>query len=184
MSDWTAETAEWYAQKYGEYPTNLLGLEGLDIGAGQRVLDLGCGTACALRHLASTTEATVLIGVDPVPRMVELAQQAVDTAGHGDRITLHTGGASAIPAPDGSADWVLAFDSYHHWDDRDAGMAEVARVLASGGRFVVTKDGGLGQGKLAQELEARLQAAGFSIQDSQQMEGHGVSLQRWVCAVR
>ncbi|MFT5582854.1 MAG: hypothetical protein ACI9VR_000431 [Cognaticolwellia sp.] len=41
MGEWTKETAEWYAQKYGEYPTNLLGLRGLDFQHGDRVVDLG-----------------------------------------------------------------------------------------------------------------------------------------------
>jgi ubiquinone/menaquinone biosynthesis C-methylase UbiE len=180
MSEWTAETAEWYASKYGEYPTNLLGLEGLEFRAEQTVLDLGCGTACALRHLATTSEATV-VGVDPVPRRVELAQEAVAKADLEGRITLRTGGASAIPAETGSANWVLAFDSYPHWPEADQGRAEVRRVLAPGGRFVITKDGGLGSKAKAKELEERLSKAGFSVLESEKMEGHGVSLQRWIC---
>ena len=41
MSEWTGQTAEWYAAKYGEYPTNLLDLEGLDFQTNDTVLDLG-----------------------------------------------------------------------------------------------------------------------------------------------
>ncbi len=181
MGEWTKETAEWYAQKYGEYPTNLLGLRGLDFQPTDRVVDLGCGTACALRHIAGANEDTVLIGVDPVPRMVELAQEAVTQAGLQERITLLLGGASQIPAETGSAQWLLAFDSYHHWPEVDSGLAEVRRVLASGGRFVITKDGGLGSKAKAKELEERLVQAGFQVLSSEKMDGHGVSLQRWIC---
>jgi ubiquinone/menaquinone biosynthesis C-methylase UbiE len=181
MIEWTQETAEWYAAKYGEYPTNLLGLEGLDFQADETVLDLGCGTACALGHLASQHEALVLVGIDPVPRMVELAQEAVDQAGLQSRITLKTGGASKIPAENQSAQWVLAFDSYHHWPDADQGLAEVRRILAPSGRFVITKDGGISDREQADALERRLTQAGFQVERNESMAGHGVSLQRWTC---
>lgn len=183
MGEWTKETAEWYAQKYGEYPTNQLGLEGLTFEPGDLVMDLGCGTACALRHIAGANEAIDLLGVDPVPRMLELAQEAVSKAGLQTRITLLPGGASQIPAADQSANWVLAFDSYHHWPDADQGLAEVRRVLTPGGRFVITKDGGLGSKAKAKELEECLTKAGFSVLEIEKMDGHGVSLQRWICAL-
>lgn len=181
MGEWTKETAEWYAQKYGEYPTNILGLEGLDFQSGERVVDLGCGTACALRHLAIQNEAIELLGVDPVPRMVELAQEAVAKAGLGERINLLEGGASRIPVENESAQWLLAFDSYDHWPDTDLGLAEVARILAPGGRFVITKDGGISDPAQAEELEQRLAKAGFHIAQNETLEGHGVTLQRWIC---
>lgn len=182
MGEWTSETAEWYARKYGEYPTNILGLEGLIFQSGHRVVDLGCGTACALRHIATANEATVLLGVDPVPRMVALATEAVAKAGLQDRITLLEGGASGIPLESQSADWVLAFDSYDHWPDAQKGLAEVRRILAPGGRLVITRDGGLGSQGHAQALETQLEQAGFVVQDSAAMEGHGVSLHRWICS--
>lgn len=134
MGEWSDETAEWYAEKYGEYPTNKLGLEGLIFQPGDRVVDLGCGTACALRHLASANEAIELLGVDPMSRMVELAKEAVAKAGHQGRIRLLRGQAS------------------------------------------------LGKKEQVQELEARLTQAGFQVLESEEMEGHGVSLQRWICA--
>ena len=181
MGEWTKETAEWYAQKYGEYPTNVLGLEGLDFQTGDRVVDLGCGTACALRHLAIQNEAIELLGVDPVPRMVELAQEAVAKAGLGERITLLEGGASRVPVENESAQWLLAFDSYDHWPDVEEGLAEVRRVLVPGGRFVITNDGGLGSPDQALTLEAQLKQAGFQVHASEAMEGHGVNLHRWIC---
>ncbi|NJK31276.1 MAG: class I SAM-dependent methyltransferase [Deltaproteobacteria bacterium] len=75
MSEWTAETAEWYAKKYGEYPTNRLTVEHLELAPDAVVLDVGCGTAAALRHAATKVTTGSLIGVDPVPRMVEIAKE-------------------------------------------------------------------------------------------------------------
>ena len=31
MSEWNAETPQWYADKYGEYATNRLGVEALEL---------------------------------------------------------------------------------------------------------------------------------------------------------
>jgi hypothetical protein len=75
----------------------------------------------------------------------------------------------------------LAFDSYHHWPEVEKGLAEVRRVLSSEGRFVITKDGGLGSKAKAKELEAKLTQAGVQVLESEKMEGLGGSLQRWIC---
>ncbi|MFT4704273.1 MAG: ubiquinone/menaquinone biosynthesis C-methylase UbiE [Bradymonadia bacterium] len=80
MTEWTDQTAEWYAAKYGEYPTNQLALDALEIAPNASVLDIGCGTASALRHASQTVTSGRLIGVDPVPRMIEIASERL--AGH------------------------------------------------------------------------------------------------------
>lgn len=67
MSTWTAETAEWYAANYGEYPTNRRTIDSLEIADDAVVVDVGCGTAAALRHAATKVTRGRLIGVDPVP---------------------------------------------------------------------------------------------------------------------
>ncbi len=56
MSDWNKETAEWYAEKYGEYATNRLGVDELDFFDKAVIVDIGCGTGAALRHAASKVE--------------------------------------------------------------------------------------------------------------------------------
>jgi len=75
MNEWDAETAEWYAANYGDYATNRLAVEALDLEPDSLVVDVGCGTGSALRHASSTITQGSLIGVDPVPRMIELAQE-------------------------------------------------------------------------------------------------------------
>jgi SAM-dependent methyltransferase len=115
MTTWTDETAEWYAEKYGEYPTNHLAVDMLELAPDAVVLDIGCGTAAALRHAASKVTSGRLLGVDPVPRMVEIARERVASHPAAGRIELHVAPADALPFDDGTIDVVLAFDSYDHW---------------------------------------------------------------------
>ncbi len=67
MTEWNAEIAEWYADNYGEYPTNRLAIDALGLPMDAVVLDIGCGTGAALRHAAPRVTQGRLIGVDPVP---------------------------------------------------------------------------------------------------------------------
>jgi len=101
-----------------------------------RVLDVGCGTGLLLRLLASRLpRATELVGVDPAPHMVEVAQ----AAGAGDaRIRVHRGVAEELPFADASFDLVVSTTSFDHWADQRAGLRECARVLAPGGWLVLT----------------------------------------------
>jgi ubiquinone/menaquinone biosynthesis C-methylase UbiE len=94
------------------------------------VVDIGCGPGTAVRR-ANRLGARVT-GVDPAPVMLRVARWLGGT----DRITYVEGGAESLPLPDGSATVVWTIASVHHWSDLDAAMAEVWRVLGSGGRFV------------------------------------------------
>lgn len=43
MPDWTNETAEWYAQRYGEYETNRIAIDAILLLNVARSLTLGVG---------------------------------------------------------------------------------------------------------------------------------------------
>jgi len=141
MSDWNEETADWYADKYGEYPTNRLGVALLELEPDVDILDVGCGTAAALREAATSVVSGRLVGVDPVARMLEIARERSNSHPEGHRIELVLGTADRLPVQDEGFDIVLAFDSMDHWPDRDAGLREIVRVLKPLGRLVVVKDG-------------------------------------------
>ena len=183
MSKWNTETAEWYAEKYGEYATNRLGVEALELASDFTVVDVGCGTGCALRHASDQVTVGSLIGIDPVPRMIEIAQEK--TAGHSaaDRIVYQQGSAENLPIEDASADVVLAFDSYDHWQAQPRGLEEVRRVLKTNGRFVVVKDGGLPNGADAKiEFMSGLKDAGFIVIKETNSQEDDVTFTQWICA--
>jgi tRNA G46 methylase TrmB len=61
MSEWNAQTAEWYAEKYGDYPTNRLAVSKIEFMDDPIIIDVGCGTGAALRHAASEITGGLLI---------------------------------------------------------------------------------------------------------------------------
>ncbi len=105
-------------------------------GEPSRILDVGCGTGFLLRLLASRLPgAHELVGVDPAPHMVEVAQSG---AAHDARLRVLVGAAERLPFPDASFDLVVSTTSFDHWTDQAAGLRECARVLAPGGWLALT----------------------------------------------
>ena len=99
-----------------------------------------------------------------------------------ERIAFHEGSAEHLPLETAVADVV---DSFDHWTDKREGMREVRRVLRSGGRLVVVKDGGVPGGTQArQAFTGILSNAGFDIATEQVIEEAGVSFILWECSVR
>lgn len=183
MSTWDSETAEWYAKNYGDYPTNKLAVEALNLTSDSIVVDVGCGTGSALRQAARQVTEGTLIGVDPVPRMIEIAQ--AQTTGHNaaDRIAFVKGAAENLPIEDALADFVFAFDSFDHWQDQIQGLHEVRRVLKSSGLLVVVKDSGLPNGSEFRQAFVRLLLiAGFQIIEERVIDGGDVAFRMWICS--
>jgi ubiquinone/menaquinone biosynthesis C-methylase UbiE len=105
---------------------DLTGVAGPD-----RVVDVGCGPGAAAREAARRGAA--VIGLDPAPVMLTLARRLTRRDAS---ITWTEGAAEAMPLPDGSATVVWSIATVHHWRDLDAGLSEVRRVLAPGGRLL------------------------------------------------
>ena len=112
----------------------LVGLAG--VGAGDRVVDVGCGPGRFLREAAE--RGATAVGVDPSAQMRRLALRRIPERLR-SAITVTEGTAEHLPLEDGSATVVWAVASLHHWDDPDAGLAEVHRVLEPGGRLLVAE---------------------------------------------
>jgi ubiquinone/menaquinone biosynthesis C-methylase UbiE len=93
------------------------------------VVDVGCGTGRLLRRLDGVFATSV--GVDPATGMLVAARRL------GTRAGLVRAGAERLPLGDRSFSLVTTTLSTRHWSDLDAGLAELARVLAPGGLVVV-----------------------------------------------
>jgi len=101
------------------------------LAPGEIVVDIGCGPGAAVRRAARS--GATAIGVDPAPVMLRTARLLTrGTPG----VSYREGSAEAVPVPDGQAQVVWSIATVHHWRDLDAGLREVRRVLAPGGRFV------------------------------------------------
>ena len=98
-------------------------------GPADRIVDIGCGPGAAVRH--ATRAGLTVTGVDPSPEMLRLARRLT----HGIAVSYLDGAAEALPLADEAATVAWSIASVHHWSDVVAGLREVRRVLAPGGRF-------------------------------------------------
>src|SRR5215207_5902483 len=72
--------------------------------AGERVVDVGCGTGNAA--LLAAERGAVVTGVDPAPRLLDVAR--AEAAARGLDVTFARGQAAEIPLEDGEADVMLS----------------------------------------------------------------------------
>jgi len=103
------------------------------IRPGDRVLDVGCGTGVLLASVVASTPGATLVGLDLCHEMLRVAQRRVPSG-----TVLVTADAESLPFGPGTFDVVVSNSSFHYWKAPARGMAEISRVLATGGRFVVT----------------------------------------------
>lgn len=106
----------------------------VDLQPGDRVVDVGCGPGVAARVAAG--QGASVIGVDPAPVMLDVARWSTWRR---TSIEWAAGTAERLPVPTGAADVVWSLSTVHHWADVSAGLAEVGRVLAPGGRFIAVE---------------------------------------------
>jgi len=180
MSDWNEESARWYVENYGEYATNRLAIDALELADDEVIVDIGCGAGPALRHAAHRVTKGTLVGIDPVPYMVDIARQRAAEHPAADRIEFAMGFAHALPLEDDFATLILAFDSFDYWEPHTVeGLAEVRRVLKPGGRFVVVKDGGVPDaGTFADKL--RSHDVELELLDCQDLAQNDIRLTMWM----
>ncbi|MEJ2860736.1 class I SAM-dependent methyltransferase [Actinomycetospora flava] len=100
----------------------------LHVDAGDRLLDIACGSGLAL-ELAALRGATCA-GIDASARLVAVARDRNPDA------DVQVGDMHALPWADGSQDVVTSFRGI--WGTTPEALAEVHRVLAPGGRVGLT----------------------------------------------
>jgi 27-O-demethylrifamycin SV methyltransferase len=109
--------------------------ERASIAAGDRVLDVGCGTGRQACELVEDLDARVL-GITTSARGVAAATELADERGvEGARFEQRDGMANGLESE--SFDVVWALESSHLMRDRPALLGECVRVLAPGGRLVL-----------------------------------------------
>ena len=105
------------------------------------VLDAGCGTGLTTLRIAAQFPECRVCGVDLSPKMIAVARN--DAAERGLAVDLRVGSILALPYADASFDVALTNIMFHHLDllEKRRAVAEIARVLRAGGRFVSAEFG-------------------------------------------
>ncbi len=115
---------------FGQWPARLLALA--EVGSGDRVLDVGCGTgvlARAARRVVGTSGSVT--GVDPNDAMLAVAERA-------DReVDWLKGVVEDLPIATATMDRVLCQFALMFFADPNKAVTEIARVTRPGGSVVV-----------------------------------------------
>ena len=124
------------------------------VGAGDRVLDVACGTGVLARHLVDRVHpGGKVVGLDVNENMLVLGRQVAP------EVEWHHGPAEALPFADESFDAVVSQFGLMFFDDREQALREMVRVLRPQGRLVVAVWASLEQApgyKAMADLLARL----------------------------
>jgi SAM-dependent methyltransferase len=133
-------------------------------GRGRRVLDVGCGAGNMMHHLAHYGS---VVGVDNNPKPLEVARQR--------GLDARQGSGDGLPFGDGEFDLVSLLDTVEHVPAEGQVFAECNRVLAKGGKLLVTvpafmflwsKNDVINMHQrryTVPELRSKLEAHGFSV---------------------
>ena len=113
----------------------------LHLPPGATVLDLGCGEGQHSIRLAERFDFEVQ-GIDPVPRHIELANEALDRAVKrtpelSNLVRFEIGAAEDLPVRDASVDLIWCREVLYHVGSLDQAFAECRRVLRAGGHMLI-----------------------------------------------
>jgi SAM-dependent methyltransferase len=125
------ENAGWWQSGFTdgadpEYEEQILPLAREWLAGATRLLDIGCGEG----QIARLAETAQVVGVDPTWAQLAEAKQ------RGGAPSYVRASAAALPFADASFDVAVACLVFEHILDVDRAIAEVARMLEPGGRFV------------------------------------------------
>ena len=126
--------AQWWIEGFTdgadpEYTEQILPLAASELLGARRILDVGCGDGQISRLAQNLDGVELVVGVDPTWNQITVASTRGGATGFAAAF------ADELPFPDNSFDAVVACLVFEHIDEVDEAIAEVARVLAPGGRF-------------------------------------------------
>jgi len=108
--------------------------------AGERFLDIATGTADVALEITRNIPqegAGQVVAMDFSEKMLELAQQKINTQNKTDFIRLESGSAESLPFEDNFFDGTTTAFGVRNFSDVEQSLREMHRVLKPGGRCVI-----------------------------------------------
>jgi len=102
----------------------------MDLGPGESILDVGCGTGWLCRLLAARLPQSRIVGIDVSDEMVRRSQAASAAS---PNVSFRVGGVEGIPESAETFSRVVSVESAYYWPDPGRGLSEIFRVLRPGG---------------------------------------------------
>ena len=133
----TKDLAQLYEQVSAErqYKAGQRLIQDLAVTAGETVIDIGCGTGALAEYVASIVgPAGMVIGVDPLPLRIEIAQRR-----NHPNLSFRIGNASDLTEFPPQTFDVVSMNAVFHWlPDKREPLRQIVRVLKDGGRLGIS----------------------------------------------
>ncbi len=126
--DWDRMRTEFFTEEMRDAAVSLA-----DLSPHAVVADVGTGTGFVIQALAP--RAAKVYGFDESAKMLAAARRNLAAF---NNVELQEAPGDALPLPDGALDAVFSNMCLHHTPDPALAIAELARVLRTGGRLVLT----------------------------------------------
>ncbi len=101
---------------------------------GFRALEVGCGRGAGASLILKEFQPTLLHALDLDIQMVQIAKRYLSPEER-EKVSLCAGDIFRLPFKDGTMDAVFGFGVLHHAVDWRGSLAEIARVLKTGGAY-------------------------------------------------
>jgi SAM-dependent methyltransferase len=118
-------------------PINRWTVGSLDLTGSEEVLDVGFGGGVGLDLVRSRLTSGHVVGVDISQEMVDRVAMRFGQEPRAGNVRVLRADVSALPFADSSFDRAYSVNGVFFWPDPSAGVAEIHRVLRSGGLAVI-----------------------------------------------
>ncbi|MCA6110580.1 class I SAM-dependent methyltransferase [Bradyrhizobium cenepequi] len=135
-SEFNVQNAAGYEQLMGRWSQKLapMFIDFAGVADGEKILDVGCGTGSLTFALTRSADLREIAAIDYSPVFVEEAiRRNIDP-----RIKIRQADACALPFEDGAFDRALALLVLHFVPEAGKAVAEMRRVVRSGGVVAAT----------------------------------------------
>jgi SAM-dependent methyltransferase len=126
---WGSRAEDWAANEEQQLPTYEAAIREIGLSAGQRVLEVGCGSGVFLR--AAADRGADAVGLDASEALLALARRRVPEA------DLRVGDLQFLPFEDREFDVVAGFNAFFFAGDMVAALREAGRVAKPGAPIVI-----------------------------------------------
>jgi ubiquinone/menaquinone biosynthesis C-methylase UbiE len=136
FNEW-ARAGRGESMERGHRPVGEQAIKAMQLPTNARVLDIGCGSGWATRLMAATATAGRVVGMDISDEMVQLARQ---TSASYSNVEFHVATAERLPFANCEFTHAFSMESLYYYEDMQAALKEIARVIEPRGLFVCVVD--------------------------------------------
>jgi len=104
---------------------------------GKKVIEVGCGRGVFASHLAAKYPEAKITAIDFSEKAIDIAKQNYQNV---PNLTFEVGNAESLKLPDSTFDVYVSCETIEHVATPQKMIAEIKRVLAPGGQFIVTTE--------------------------------------------